>query len=96
MIASFGDEATADLFHGRETARVRRYPPDIVKSARNKLELLNNARDERDLRVPAGNRLEVLQGGLASFMSVRINVQWRVIFRWQSGNAHDVRVTDYH
>lgn len=96
MIVSFGDRATEDLFHGRQTSRVRRYPPDILRSALQQLDMLNAARELKDLRSPPGNRLEVLRGDLAGFHSVRLSRQWRIIFRWEAAEAREVRVLDYH
>jgi len=96
MIVSFGDKATEDLFHGKATARVRRFPADVVGTVLRKLDTINAARDLKDLQSPPGNRLEALKGDLKSFYSIRVNEQWRVVFRWQGGDAHDVRLTDYH
>ncbi len=61
-----------------------------------KLDMLHNARILQDLRVPPGNRLEALKGDLMNFHSIRVNDQWRVIFRWHEGNADEVRIMDYH
>jgi proteic killer suppression protein len=58
--------------------------------------MLNGAASLRDLRSPPGNRLEALVGPLRGFYSIRVNDQWRVIFRWSDGHAHEVRVVDYH
>ncbi|MDP6386726.1 MAG: type II toxin-antitoxin system RelE/ParE family toxin [Planctomycetota bacterium] len=96
MIASFGDKQTEDLFHGRRTARTRRFPPDLTRLALRKLEVLNAASSVIDLRAPPGNRLEALKGDLQGFQSIRVNQQWRVIFRWQGSDAHEVRLIDYH
>ncbi len=96
MVVSFGDRATEDLFHGRRSKHVRRLPPDIVSVALRKLDMLNAARSLQDLMCPPGNRLEALRGDLRGHHSIRINDQWRVVFRWLSGDAHDVRITDYH
>jgi proteic killer suppression protein len=96
MIVSFGDKATADLFHGRTTSRVRRYPPDLLRAALQRLDVLNSARALRDLRSPPGNRLEALKGDLDGLHSVRINQQWRLVFRWSEGEASEVRIVDYH
>jgi toxin HigB-1 len=96
VIASFGDDATADLFHGNASARVRRFPADIRPRAVRKLDLLNAAGDVKDLRAPPANRLEKLGGSLAGFWSIRVNDQWRIVFRWNEGSALDVRLTDYH
>ena len=94
-IRSFRDSATADLFHGRKTSRVRRFPPDIVRIALRKLDVLNGAHHLDDLRLPPANRLEILRGDLAGFHSIRVNDQWRQVFRWDDG-AHDVSLMDYH
>ena len=64
--------------------------------ARRKLRMLNAARNITDLRVPPGNRLEALKGNLLGYHSIRINLQWRIIFRWESGNCHEVEIVDYH
>lgn len=96
MIVSFGDDATEDLFHGRRTARVRRFPADVVPAAIRRLDALNQAASLADLRSRQGNRLEALSGQLAGFHSIRINDQWRVVFTWNAGDADDVRVIDYH
>ena len=92
MIGSFGDKATEALFHGRRN----RFPPDVRRIGRRKLDMLNAATQLRDLRSPPGNRLEVLKGNLKGLHSIRINEQWRVVFRWEASDAFDVKVTDYH
>ncbi|MDI6768561.1 MAG: type II toxin-antitoxin system RelE/ParE family toxin [Anaerolineales bacterium] len=94
-IKSFADAATADLYHGRNTTRVRRFPQNIIPAAMRKLDVLNAAHNLDDLRSPPGNRLESLKGDLLGFYSVRINDQWRIIFRWENGAA-DVEMIDYH
>jgi proteic killer suppression protein len=96
MILSFGDDATAALYHGKDTRRIRRFPPDIISVALRKLDMLNAAYRLNDLREPPGNRLELLKGDLAGYYSVRVNDQWRIIFRWVDNNVHDVSLTDYH
>ena len=75
MIHSFGDPATEDLFHGRHTNRVRRFPQTILSSMRRKLDVINAAHELSDLRVLPGNRLEALQGDLDGFHSIRVNNQ---------------------
>ena len=96
MITSFGDRATADLFHGKSSARARRIPGNIIQSALYKLDLLNAATSRDDLRSPPGNRLEALKGDYAGFHSIRINSQWRIVFQWQEMNVTDVAIVDYH
>lgn len=94
-IRSFGNPATADLYHGRKTSRLRRFPPDVQETALRKLDVLNAAHRLDDLRSPPGNRLETLKSDLHGFHSIRVNNQWRIIFRWDNG-AHDVSLVDYH
>ena len=96
MIVSFADGATEALFHGEVGKVIRRLPPQIRSAAIRKLDMLNAARELRDLRAPPGNRLEALQGDLKGKHSIRVNEQWRVVFRWESGDAHDVEIVDYH
>lgn len=96
MIVSFGDNATADLYHGRTTHRIQRFPPAIKRMALRKLDMLNASYRLNDLRQPPGNRLEVLKDNLAGYHSIRVNDQWRLIFRWKENNAHEVSLTDYH
>ena len=96
MIVSFGDKATAALYHGERDRTIRKFPPDVRRVALRKLDVLNGARDLKDLRSPPGNRLEALRGDLAGLFSIRVNDQWRIVFRWTDGDAHDVSVVDYH
>jgi len=96
MIESFGDKATEDLFHGRKTRRTRKFPADLLRAALRKLDMINAAHRSEDLKVPPANRLEALKGELAGFHSIRINDQFRIVFRWSEGNASEVRIVDYH
>lgn len=96
MIASFNDAATEDLYHGHRTSKAQRFPGDIQAAALRKLDMLNAAASLQDLRSPPGNRLEKLEGDLAGLHSIRVNEQWRLVFRWEGANAHEVRLTDYH
>ncbi len=96
MIASFADKATEDLFHGRVSAATRRVPVEVRARAVRKLDALQAARALNDLASPPGNRLEALAGSLAGYYSIRVNQQWRIVFRWLDGAAHDVRFADYH
>ena len=95
VIASFGDKATADLFHGVASKAARQWS-EIEKVALRKLDMVNAAHVLDDLKVPPGNRLEALKGDLAGYHSIRINQQFRVVFRWKDGAAHEVRIVDYH
>ncbi|MFA7536749.1 MAG: type II toxin-antitoxin system RelE/ParE family toxin [Desulfuromonadales bacterium] len=96
MISSFGDKLTEAIYHGTTNKDLRRLPPEIAKQALRKLDMINAAHDMLDLRSPPGNRLETLQGDLAGMFSIRVNDQWRIVFRWQDGNAYEVRLADYH
>jgi toxin HigB-1 len=96
LIASFADKATEALFHGETGKAIRRIPSDIRTTAVRKLDLLNAAHELQDLRVPPGNRLEALKGDLRGKHSIRINDQWRIVFRWGDGDAHEVEIDDYH
>ena len=93
MILNFADERTERLYHGQRTKGL---PPEIVRSAVRKLDMLNNAKLLNDLRSPPGNRLEPLHGDLDGLYSIRINAQWRLVFVWSDGNADQVRIVDYH
>ncbi|MCP5417695.1 MAG: type II toxin-antitoxin system RelE/ParE family toxin [Chromatiaceae bacterium] len=96
MIVSFGNRVTSDLFHGISNSRVKRLPPQIIETALYKLDALNAAESLDDLRSPPGNRLEAMKGDFKGFHSIRINAQWRIIFRWQESNAFEVQIIDYH
>lgn len=96
MIASFGDDATEALFHGIDGRRTKRIPADIRTVAVRKLDMLNAAVRLMDLRSPPGNRLEALKGAQRGMHSIRVNDQWRIVFRWHEGDARDVSIVDYH
>lgn len=93
MIVSFADDDTEALFN-RE--RVKRFDKRIQRTALRKLRMLDAAEKLNDLRVPPGNRLESLRGDRAGQHSIRINDQWRIVFTWRDGAAHDVAIVDYH
>ena len=96
MIISFGDDATEAVFHGTPIRLLKRFPTDVLKRASVKLDYLNGASDLIDLEKPPGNRLEALKGDLLGFHSIRVNDQWRIIFRWEGTDAYEVRLVDYH
>jgi len=93
MIQSFGDRDTELLFN-RE--RIKKLHPELLQRARRKLLIINAAATESDLNIPPGNRFERLKGDKKDWCSIRINDQWRVIFKWAEGNAREVTITDYH
>lgn len=96
MIRTFGSRATQDIWDGENTAPARAFPREIWSTAQRKLDMIHAAHDLIDLRVPPGNRLERLKGKLKDFHSIRINDQFRIIFKWSQGAADDVEITDYH
>jgi proteic killer suppression protein len=93
MIKSFRDRDAEQIFHRR---RVRRLGTDVQKAALRKLRMLDAATSIDDLRVPPGNRLELLRGDRSGQHSIRVNRQWRICFRWETGDAYDVEIVDYH
>lgn len=93
MIVSFADRETKKIWLGEKSKVL---PTEIQQVARRKLRMINNAEDINDLRIPPANHLKKLKGELSDFHSIRINDQWRIIFKWQSNNAENVQITDYH
>ncbi len=93
MIASFGNKETEKVWLGE---RVKKLPNEVQETGRRKLRMLNNSQSIMDLTIPPSNRLEKLKGRLREFYSVRINDQWRIVFKWNNGNAFEVGITDYH
>ena len=96
MIINFADKSTEDLFNGFDTKAARRIPRTIWKAAILRLDALDGAKQLQDLKFPPGNRPEVLKGNRSGFHSIRINGQFRIVFRWLDGDVHDVEITDYH
>ena len=96
MIRSFADETTAGLFLEHDSRAARRVPRDLWRVAQRKLKAIDVAARLEDLTIPAGNRLEKLRGDQAGRHSIRINDQFRVTFRWEEGDAHEVCIEDYH
>lgn len=93
MIISFGNKNTRKIWEGE---RIKGLSTDLQDIARRKLRMLNNSQDINDLLIPPSNRLEKLKGNLKDFYSIRINNQWRIIFKWNNGNASEVEIIDYH
>ena len=93
MIVSFGNKETEKIWNGIVSKKL---PREIQEIARRKLRMINNSIDIVDLRIPPANRLEKLKGNLKEFYSIRINNQWRIIFKWKNGNAFDIEIIDYH
>jgi toxin HigB-1 len=93
MIIHFGTKETEKIWNG---IRVSKLPNDVQETGRRKLRMLNNSQNIGDLTVPPSNHLEKLSGNLKDYYSIRINNQWRIIFKWDSGNASEVEIVDYH
>lgn len=96
MIQSFRNRLAKDLFEDKQTKSTRRFPAELRKAARRKLAYLHDAAELKDLKVPPGNRLEKLKGDYSGFYSIRVNDQWRLVFKWADGNALEVSIIDYH
>jgi proteic killer suppression protein len=93
MILSFGSKDTKKIWNGE---RAKRIPLEIQQIGRRKLRMLNNSQNITDLKVPPSNRLEKLSGKLKDFNSIRINDQWRIMFKWENNHAIEVEIIDYH
>jgi proteic killer suppression protein len=93
VIKTFADKHTAAIFEGFQ---VRRLPKEIQETARRKLKQIDAAASIESLRVPPGNRLELLKKDRAGQWSIRINDQWRICFHWRDGDATDVEIADDH
>jgi proteic killer suppression protein len=93
MLRSFGSKETEKIWNGVRSSKI---PPVVQKIGRRKLRMINNSVDLKDLRIPPSNRLEKLSGNRKDFYSIRINDQWRIIFIWEAGHAHQVEIVDYH
>ena len=92
MIRSFADKETLKLWETERSVRLQ----TIARESLRRLIQLNAAENLEDLRMPPGNRLEVLSGNREGFHSIRINQQWRICFRWTTSGPEDVEIVDYH
>ena len=93
MIIAFGSKETEKIWKGE---RVKNIPHEIQQTGRRKLRMLNNSQNLIDLRIPPSNKLEKLSGKMSDFYNIRINNQWRIVFKWEDGNATEVTIIDYH
>lgn len=93
MIKSFNSKETEKIWNG---IRSRKLPYEIQQTARRKLRMINNSTDIIDLKIPPANRLEKLTGQFNNYHSIRINNQWRIIFKWIEGHSYEVEIIDYH
>ena len=93
MIISFGSKDTEKIWNG---TRVAKLPLEIQTIGRRKLRMIHNSQNIQDLTIPLSNKLEKKKGDLKDYYSIRINDQWRIIFKWNNGNATEVEIIDYH
>ena len=94
MIRGFRGKFAEAILRGREVPKGFSFA--VAKVARRKLVQLNNAGALRDMMLPPGNRLEALKGDLGGKHSIRINDQWRIVFRWTDAGPDEVEIMDYH
>ena len=94
-IQSFNDGAARDYFISGNIKKGAGWA-SLAKIVNRKLDMLHYAAELDDLRAPPGNRLELLKGNLKGFHSMRINDQWRILFRWSEAGPYDVQIADYH
>ncbi len=95
-IQTFGDSRTEKIFNGTRDKEVSKFPQDVLKVAERKLDMLDAAKQLKDLGSPPANMLERLKGQLKDYWSIRINDQWRVIFIWTDQGPLNVKIVDYH
>jgi proteic killer suppression protein len=93
MIRSFADKKTKEIFEG---LLVKNIQPELQKKALRRLRYIDAAQRIEDLMVPPSNKLEKKKGDLKEFYAIWVNTQFRIIFRWEDGSAHDVELVDYH
>jgi len=97
VIISFADDSTEDVFNGINSKKARKcLDPKLFPIARRKLDMIDVAINLTDLRIPPSNHLELLKGSLKEKYSIRINDQYRVVFRWTIQGAEEVQILDYH
>ncbi len=97
MMASFKNQATEDIFNGKNTKNARKLcPRSLWRVSARKLDQLDSVVKLEELKVPPGNRLESLSGNRKKQFSIRINDQYRICFKWSETDPYDVEITDYH
>jgi toxin HigB-1 len=96
VIKNFNSKTAQDIYDGIKSKNARKVPVEIQEKTRRLFDQINASPSINTLRKPPSNRLEKLKGDLETFWSLRINNQWRIIFRWEEGDALDVDIIDYH
>jgi toxin HigB-1 len=93
MIISFGSKETEKIWDGE---LIKKIPMEVQQIGRRKFRMLNNSQNIGDLMIPPSNRLGKLSGKLKDYYSIRINDQWRIIFKWENNHSYEVEIIDYH
>lgn len=96
MIVSYKNKLTKDLIQNNFSKEIRKFPNELIRMTRRKLQMIHEAHNINDLKFPPGNKLKKLAGSLNDFYSIRINDQWRITFKFKKGHAYQVSVEDYH
>lgn len=95
MIASFSDSKSDLALFYYDNRQGSSFPSSIARQLRRKLSILESASAEKDLRIPPGNHYERLTGNFSGWSSIRVNIQWRLIFRWVDGYAYNVHLDSH-
>lgn len=96
MIRNFKSASAQDIFDGKNSKQARKVSSELHSKIQRLFDQLNAATQVETLKIPPSNRLEKLKGDLKNYWSIRVNIQWRVIFEWEDGEAYNVDVVDYH
>ena len=96
MIISFADKITADIYHGVDSRYTRKIPENLHAKICRLLDQLNAVTEVKTLLIPPSNHLEKLEGDLKGYWSIRVNIKWRIIFKWENNNVHNAKIIDYH
>jgi proteic killer suppression protein len=94
VIRSFKGKFAEAILQGRMVPKG--FPADLARVARRKLIMVDSAELLEALNSPPGNRLEALKGDLKGKHAIRVNDQWRIVFRWTAAGPEDVEIVDYH
>jgi len=96
VIKNFADKTAQDIYDGVNSRYARKIPSELHGKIRRLFDQINAAPSMEFLRIPPSNRLEKLKGDLKGFWSLRINDQWRIVFKWGNSDAFEIRIIDYH
>jgi toxin HigB-1 len=96
MIRTFADDITRDIWNGVNSKAARRVPRSVWPVVQRKLDQIDSVTRLEALRIPPGNRFHALVDDLAGHHAIRVNDQYRIVFRFEGRDAYGVRCTDYH